>query len=251
MIDRLKQLFHRCVSVFRGPGLDRELDAELASHMDLAIEENLGSGMSMEEARRQALIRLGGAARAREEHREARGLPGLDRLLQDLRYGVRGIARNPGFTCATVLTLALGIGADAAMFSLVSGFLLQRPPGREPQRVVVISSVNPAGGFQADAGPVSAPNYLAWRGASDAFESMAAADDPRNASLSWQGKTEALHAAAVSPNYFTVFGVSPQHGRTFAEGDDTPGRDHVVVLSHELWDRAFGSDPLTVGSSIR
>ncbi len=251
MIDRCKQSWQRLVSVFRRAHLDRELEVELAEHLELAIEDNLRRGMSAEEARHQALIGLGGAEQARQRHREARGLPGLDPLLQDLRYGARGIVKSPGFAAAAVLTLALGIAANATMFSMVSGYLLRRPSGREPERVLVISSVNPAGTFQGDTNPVSRPNYLAWRGANDVFESMAAADEFRNANLSWQGQTEALHSAAVSPNYFNVLGVSSQLGRTFSEGDDQPGRDHVVILSHELWDRKFGSDHSMVGRTIR
>ena len=251
MIERFKQSGYRLGSFFRHKHLDGELEVELAAHLDLAIEENLQRGMSEEEARRQALIGLGGAEQARQRHREARGLPGLDRLLQDLRYGARGIIKSPGFTAAAALTLALGIAVNATMFSMVSGYLLRRPSGREPERVVVISSVNPAGTFLPDINPVSGPNYLAWRGANDVFKSMAAADEFRNANLSWQGQTEALHSAAVSSNYFNVLGVSSQLGRVFSEGDDQPGRDHVVILSHELWDRKFGSDQSMMGRTIR
>src|SRR5215469_16413025 len=251
MIEWFKQSWYRFGSVFRRAHLDGELEVELAAHLELAIEENLRRGMSEEEARRQALIGLGGAAQARERHREARGLPGLDQLLQDLRYGLRGFIKSPGFTAAAVLTLALGIAANATMFSMVSGYLLRRPSGREPERVVVISTVNPGATFLPDVYAVSAPNYLAWREAIDVCESMAAADEYRNANLSWQGQNEALHSAAVSPNYFNVLGVASQLGRTFSEGDDRPGHDHVVILSHELWDRKFGSDRSMIGRILR
>jgi putative ABC transport system permease protein len=251
MIDRFQQWLHRFGSMFRRSHLDRELETEMAAHVEMAVEENLQCGMSTEEARHQALIALGGAAQARERHREARGLPGLDQLLQDLRYGVRGFIKSPGFTAAAVLTLALGIAANATMFSMVSGYLLRRPSGREPERVVVISTVNPSATFLADTYSVSAPNYLSWRGAIDVCESVAAADEYRNANLSWQGQNEALHSAAVSPNYFNVLGVSSQLGRAFSEGDDQPGHDHVVILSHELWDRKFGSDRSMIGRILR
>jgi predicted permease len=251
MIDWLQQSFQRLRSVFRRAQLDHELDAELAAHLELAIEENLQRGMSENEARRQALIRFGGAEQAREHHRQARGLPALETLFQDLRYAARGILKSPGFTTAAVLTLALGIAVNATMFSLVSGFLLRRPPGREPERVVVVTSVNPTGTFLPDAHAVSAPNYLAWRTATDIFENMAAADEDRPVSLTWQGQTQALSSAAVTPDYFNVLGVSPQLGRAFYQGDDQPGRSQVVILSHELWGREFGSDPLVVGRTIR
>jgi predicted permease len=251
MIDWLRQSFHRLCSAFRRDQLDHELDAELAAHLELAIQENLQRGMPADEARRQALIRFGGTEQVKEQHREARGLPILDVLFQDLRYAVRGLLKSPGFTTAAVLTLALGIAVNATMFSMVSAFLLRRPPGREPDRVAVLTSINPASGFLADANPVSAPNYLAWRGANDVFADMAAADESRTVGLTQQGQPEALASAAVSPNYFTVLGVSAQLGRTFSDGEDQPGRDHVVILSHELWERRFGSDASLIGSTIR
>jgi predicted permease len=251
MIDWLRQSFHRLRSVFRHVQLDHELDAELAAHLELAIEENLQRGMPADEARRHALMRFGGTEQAKERHREARGLPALDILLQDLRYAVRQLLKRPGFTTAAVLTLALGIAVNATMFSLVSAFLLRRPPGREPERVAVITSVNPAQGFQFDANPVSAPNYLAWREANDVFADMCAADEFRTVNLTSQGQPEAFRSAAVSPNYFTVLGVFPQEGRTFSDGEDQPGHDHVVIISHELWERHFGFDASLIGRTIR
>src|SRR5690242_12105478 len=150
MIDSLQQFLERLIALFRRRRLDQELDSELAAHLELAIEENLQRGMSHEDARRQALVNLGGAQQAIERHRETRGLHALDTFLQDLRYAMRGVLKNPAFTAAAVLTLALGIGVNASIFSMVSGFLLRRPPGRNPDRVVVISSINPGGGMFAD-----------------------------------------------------------------------------------------------------
>jgi hypothetical protein len=147
---------------------------------------------------------------------------------------------------------------NATMFSLVSAFLLRRPAASDPDRVVVISSVSPAGGFLPDANSVSAPNYLAWRQAHDVFTGLAAADEFRTANLvvpagsSEQtelppgsvgsssvalGQPEAVRSAAVSSNYFRVLGVSTQVGRTFADGEDQPGHNHVVIFSHDLWVR--------------
>ena len=178
----------------------------------------------------------------------------METLRSDLRLAIRMLLKKPGFTAAAVITLALGIAVNATMFSMVSAFLLRRPPGRDPERVAVVSSVNPAPGFQADANPVSAPNYFVWREANSVLAETAAADEYRTLSLSSQGllpaadqtaatgQPEALRSAAVSPNYFSVLGISPQLGRTFADGEDQQGRDHVAILSHELWERRFGSD---------
>jgi predicted permease len=251
MIDWLRQFFHRLTSVFRREKMDHELDAELAAHLELATEENLQRGLSPEEARRQALIRFGGTQQAIEQHRDARGLPGLEILFQDLRYAVRALFKNPGFTIAVVVTLALGIAVNATMFSLVSAFLLRRPVVNEPDRVAVVTSINAARGFLPDTNPVSAPNYLAWREANDVFSDVSAADESRTASLTAQGKPEALTSAAVSSNYFNVLGVAAHLGRTFSEGEDQPGRDHVVILSHELWERRFGSNSSIIGSTVR
>ena len=172
-------------------------------------------------------------------------------IWQDLRYAFRMLAKKPGFTVVAVFTLALGIAINSTMFSMVSAYLLRRPPGHDPERIVVVSALNPAAVFQPDAYPVSAPNYLAWRDANHVFTQMAASDDYRTVGLTVQGQSEALNAAAVSPNYFTLLGVSPALGRTFLDGEDQPGRDHVVVLSHQLWVRRFGSDPDIVGRTVR
>jgi putative ABC transport system permease protein len=175
----------------------------------------------------------------------------MEIILQDLRYGLRQLRKNPGFTTIAVLTLALDIAVNTTMFSLVSAFLLRHPPGREPERVAVVSSVDPAQGFQADASPVSAPNYLAWREANHVFADVAASDENRPVSLTAQNQSEALLSAAVSPNYFSLLDVAPQLGRTFHAGEDRVGQDHVMILSHDLWQRRFGSDASIVGNAVR
>ena len=250
-MERLQQWFQRTFSFFRKSKLDHDLDAELGHHLDLAVEENLQRGMTEEEARRQALIRFGGMEQAREQHREARGLPSLEMLLLDLRYAVRGMRKSPGFTAAATATLALGIAVNATMFSMVSGFLLRRPPGRDVDRIAVISSITPAPGFLPDVNPISVPNYLAWRTAATSFTGVAVANEYVPTSLTWQNHSEAHTAAAVSANYFTVLGVNPEAGRVFAEGEDQQGRDHVVILGHDLWEQQFGSDNSILGRTIR
>jgi len=176
----------------------------------------------------------------------------METLVQDFRYALRQLRKNPGFTAIAVLTLGLGIAVNATMFSMFSAFLLRKPPGQEPERVAVVTGVDPAQGFQADARPVSVPNYLDWRASNHVFEEMAAADEYRTASFSAQQRSpESLNTAAVSANYFSVLAVRPQLGRTFMPGDDQPGRDHVVILSHGIWERELGSDPSVIGSTVR
>jgi predicted permease len=243
--------------LFRKREGDQEIADELGSHLEMHVADNLRRGMNPQEARREALMKLGGVAQTEESYRERRGVPIFEVLLQDLRLGARMLRKNPGFTAIAVATLALGIAVNATMFSLVSAFLLRRPPGREPERVAVVTSVNPVQGFQPDAHPVSAPNYLAWREANDVFTDMAAADEYRTVSLTSQGQPaasgqpEALRSAAVSPNYFSVLGVSPQLGRTFSTGEDQPGRNRVVILGYETWEQHFGSDASVIGRAIR
>ena len=171
--------------------------------------------------------------------------------IQDLRYGLRQLLKNPRFTAIAVITLALGIGINATMFSLVSAILLRRPPGPHPDRVAVVSGIDPGNGYQPDTATISVPNYLAWRESNHVFTEMAAADGYRTISLTGQHESESLRSAAVSPNYFDVLGVAAQMGRTFVAGEDQSGQDHVVVLSHALWERRFGSDPSIVGRTIR
>jgi putative ABC transport system permease protein len=175
----------------------------------------------------------------------------METMLQDLRYALRQLRKNPGFTVIAVLTLALGIAVNATMFSMVSAFLLRRPPGFEPDRVAVVSTIDPGRGFQSDASHVSVPNYIAWREANHVFTETAAADEYRPVSLTSQRESESIISAAVSTNYFTVLGVAPQLGRAFASGEDRLGQDRVAVLSHELWERQFGSDPSVVGKTVR
>ena len=173
------------------------MDAELRFHIEAAAEDLVREGVPREEALRRARIEFGGIELAKEECREARGVSQVEGLVQDLRLGFRMLGKNPGFATIAVLTMALGISVNATMFSLVSAYLLRRPPGQDPERVVVVSSVNPNPVFLPDAYPVSAPNYLAWRGANHVFTDMAAADEYRTVSLAGQGQPEALHSAAV------------------------------------------------------
>jgi hypothetical protein len=146
MIDSIRQALNRLRAFFRKERLEKDLDAEMAAHLELAVEENLKRGMKLEEARRQALVRFGGIEQAKERHREARGLPALDMLVQDLRYTVRTLRRDRSFTLIAVLILALGIGANVAVFSVVNTILLRALPFRHPEQLVRIVEKNPKAG---------------------------------------------------------------------------------------------------------
>ena len=240
----IKQLFSRRQAY-------GDLSDEIQEHLEEKIEELVASGISRKEATAAARREFGNVTLIELDSRAVWQWPSIESFFADLRYGLRTLRKNPGFTAVAVLTLALGIAVNATMFSLVSAFLLRRPPGRDPERVAVITSLNPAQGFLSDANPVSAPNFIAWREADHVFADLAAADEDRTVSLTPQGQPQALRSAAVSPNYFSVLGVSPELGRAFSDGEDQAGRDHVVILSHDLWERQFGSDSSLIGRTIR
>ncbi len=169
-------------------------------------------------------------------------------LIQDVRYGLRILAKNPGFTAVAVLTLALGIAANTTIFSAVSGVLLRRPPVSQPDRVVMVLSTNPAKGW--DRSPVSVPDFIAWREQNHAFEDMAASDWS-DFTLTGEGEPERPAGMRVSASYFSVLGVSAAVGRTFLVGEDQAGHDRVVILSHGLWQRRYGSDPKLIGRVVK
>ena len=171
--------------------MEHEMDTELRFHVDAYAEDLVRNGVPRDEALRRARLEFGGLERAKEECRDARGTNLIENFVQDLHFGLRTLAKNPGFTAIAVTTLGLGIAVNATMFSMVSAFLLRRPQVQEPDRVGVISSIDPAGGFHADASTVSAPNYLAWRDTNQVFASIAAADDFRTVSLVAQGQADA------------------------------------------------------------
>ncbi len=243
-----KQLFKHLFT--RGRRYD-DLAVSIREHLEEKIEELMEDGMSRETAERTARREFGNVTLIEERSREVWGWPTLESIGADLKFALRQLTRTPGFTATAVLTLSLGIAVNATMFSPVSAFLLPHLPGRNPQNVVVVSSVNPNQNFLPDTNPVSAPNYLAWRADTRVFAEMAAADEYRTAALTGQREPESVSYAAVSSNYFNVFGVSPQLGRSFIAGEDQPGRDHVLILSHGLWARRFGSDPSIVGRTVR
>ena len=173
-------------------------------------------------------------------------------LLQDLKYGLRMLAKNPGFTAVAVLTLALGIGSNTAIFSVVSGVLLRKPPVKHPDRVMMVLSTNRAKGWgYGPDHPVSAPDFIDWRSENHGFEEMAAIEPWGDFNLTGQGEPQRVAGTRVSANFFHLLGVDTSLGRTFAEGEDEEGRDHVAILSYGLWQTHFASDPRVVGKMIK
>jgi predicted permease len=220
--------------LLRKSQMEKDLQRELDDHLDRQVSENIRAGMSANEARRQAILRFGGLDRVKEECREARGVYFIATLAQDVRYGLRALRKSPGFTVVVVLTLALGIGANSAIFSLVNGVLLRPLPYLQSERLVAITKTYPEGGFVA-----MRPNLHTM--------DLAAIYEGVELNLTGHGEPKLLYGSSVSAELFSVLGVQPAMGRTFRSGEDQPSEDNVVMLSHSLWQREFGSDPNVIG----
>src|SRR5256885_750176 len=232
------------------PRLESEMDAELRFHIDTFAEELIRSGVPRQEAMRRARIEFGGIERAKEECREVRGVNLLEAVVQDVRYGLRMLRKNPGFTAVAVLTLALGIGANTAVFMVVNGVLLRSMPFPEADRLFLVSLNT---GFQQfEWQPeVSDRDYLAFRSQEQSFEQVASFSQGSTANLTGAGDPVHIQVAYVTTEIFQTLRTNPAIGRGFAAGEDEPGRDNVVVLSNELWKERFGADPEILGKTIR
>lgn len=228
-----------------------ELAETIQEHLEEKIADLMDRGMTREEADRSARREFGNVTRIEERSREVWQWPTLESISADIRFALRQLWKSPGFTATAVLTLSLGIAVNATMFSMVSAFLLPRLPGRDAQKIMALTSVDPNRSFLPDTNPVSAPNYLAWLADRRVFAEIAAEEDGRTGNLSGRERPEAIQYASVTPNYFSLFGVTPELGRTFAAGEEAPGRNHVAILSYGLWKSRYGADPTIVGRSVR
>jgi predicted permease len=245
----------RIKNLFRKSKTERELQDELQAHLQLHINDNLERGMSPDEARKQAIIKLGGMEQTKELMRDQQTLPLLETFLQDTRYALRIMKKSPAFTCVAILTLALGIGANTAIFSVMRQVLLQRLPVSHPEELVLLYSPGPRDGHvSSDEGDgsesFSYPMYLDLRDKNSVFSGLAAkADFP--ISISVRGQTERASAELVSGNYFDVLHVLPALGRLIEPGDSTaPDTSPVVLLSYPYWQKRFGSDPSILNQSV-
>ena len=229
-----------------------ELSETIREHLDEKIADLMDRGMTREQAEQAARRDFGNVTVIEERSREVWQWPTAESIAADARFALRQLINSPGFTITAVLTLALGIAVNGTIFSLVSAWLMPNLPERDADKVVVVSAVNPDDNFLPDVHEVSAPNYETIRGDAAVFADSAATIDAISGSLGgMHEQPEAIEYADVTPNYFSVFGAAPQLGRGFLPSEDRPGRNHVVVLSHGLWARKFGSDPAIVGRTIR
>src|SRR5712671_2945734 len=225
---------------------ERELAAEMESHLQMHIEDNLRAGMSSEIARRQALMKLGGVEQTKEIYGDRRGLPLLETFFQDLRFAFRMLRKNPGFTAVAALTLALGVGANTAIFSIVNGVLLQPLPYPHPNQLVVVARIAPRFDHPV---PVSGPNFLDWRARARQFQFLAGFDG-RGFTVMFGNQPENILGAAVSPNFLSVLQVAPILGRNFLEPEERTGNDRVALITHSFWKERLGGDPGWIGRPL-
>jgi putative ABC transport system permease protein len=244
MINQLLQLWRRLRFYLRRDQFDRELAEEMRFHLELKVEENLQAGMEPAEARGSAQRQFGNQTLLQEVSREMQGVRSIETLLQDLRYGARMLAKNPGFTSIAVLTLAFGIGANTAIFSLVNAVLLRQLPFEQPEQLAQVYSVRNAG----DNYPFSVPDFCDYRDQNRSLTLAALAG--WSANLTGTGEPERLQGVRISADAFQLLGVKAAVGRTLLPPDDQPGNERVVVLSHGFWQRRFGADPGVRGQQL-
>jgi predicted permease len=244
----LRRFFVRLVNFATRRRDDERLREEIEGHLALEAAENQRAGLSPAEARRQALLTFGPVEAVKEDYRAERGMMFMETLLQDVRYAFHILRKSPGFTAVAVLTLALGIGANTAIFSVVDAVLLKPLRFERPASLAIIWESLPKYGI--DRNTVSPANFLDWQDQNRAFSGMAAfLDQPTN--LTGTGQPEQVDVECVSANFFSILGVEPVLGRAFSrEESANPAKANVVVLSYGLWKSKFGADPNIVGRSI-
>jgi predicted permease len=233
----LRAFLLRVWGMFRTGRSEREFIEEIEAHLQMRTDDHIRAGMTPDAARRAAVLESGGLEPAREAYRDRRGLPWVAQFFQDCRYAVRAFRRSPGFTLTALLTLALGIGSNTAIFSLVDAFLLRTLPVRNPQELVVVRRSFPY------------PTFEQFRDRSHSFSGMFAYDES-HVTVTIDGQPDYLDGDFVTGNYFDVLGVSAIAGRTFRADDDQPGRQAVAVISYRYWDRRFGRQASAIGKTV-
>lgn len=241
-MNSMRSVLRRLGGFFRKSSADRELDEELRAHLDALAEENARRGMAPEEARCAARREFGGIQQTKELYREQRGLPFVEILLQDARHALRVLKASPGLTCIAAISLAIGIGGNAAIFSVVNGVLLRPLPYPQAERLVTPTGQYPKGAFEA----------IKTRSRSMEIAAYTYSSDPQFCHFNLTGSGEAMRVlgSSVSDNLFSVLGAEAELGRTFRAGEDQPGRDRLVILSHALWRTKFAGDPRIIGKPI-
>src|SRR5437870_3858009 len=236
----------RLRGLFEHKRLERELDDEVRFHLEMQIEDNLKAGMNPAEARYAALRSFGGIEPMKERYRERRSFALVETVAQDVRYAVRTLRKSPGFTTTSVATLALAIGANTAMFSVLNAVLLRPLPYRSPEQLAMLWSEVPSQNLRE--GRSAYPNVEEWRRQSKSFADMAFFD-PVSVTLTTATEAEQISAARISPNLFPLLGVQPLHGRGFSN-EEAEQRQRLALISHRFWQSRFGGSLDAIGASI-
>src|SRR5215472_6555316 len=247
-------LLFRLRSLFRRQAVESEIETELRFHMERQIEKYMQSGLTREEAKRRARLEFGGYEQVKEEHRDARGVGLIETLVRDVRYGLRTLSHNPGFSIVAILTLALGIGANTAIFSVVYAALIRPLPYLLPNQLITLSEERPQEGQAAGTNTriwnASYPDYLDWKRDSKSFESLAGFSGDAF-TLHGAGEAELVFGGQATINFFSTLGVKPFLGRDFAVGEDIAAGPKVAILPYGTWIRRFGGDPHIIGRSMQ
>ena len=246
----LRAWITRLAGVFASSKADRELGDEIESHLQLHIDDNLRAGLPPAEARRRALIALGGVTQTAEGYRDRRGLPALESLVRDARFGVRSLARTPGFTAAAIVILGLGIGANSAIFTVVNAVVLRPLPFADADRIMRLWQTPPPSLFPGEGTfPLSPANFLDWEAQTQSFERMAIYRGSRP-TLTGHGRAESLIALRISADFLPILGLTPVTGRFFTKDDDRAGGPRTVLLAEGFHRTKFGGDPAIIGKTI-
>jgi putative ABC transport system permease protein len=249
-MTHLRVLFLKIAGLFRKTRLEQQLDEDVRAHLEMLTEENLRRGMEQEEARYAALRQFGNVASMKEECRERWSVRIIEELLQDVRYSLRQLRRNPGFTAVAVLTLALGIGGTTAIFNVVYSVLLHRLPYKDSDRLAVLFSHDPSPPQYDDWALVTPAEFLDFQKQNHVFDAVIGSVEDDRLMTSRDTPPDWFWGARVTPNYFQVLGVSPILGRTFTSADVKPGAPPVVVLGYEWWKKEFSGNAGIVGQTI-
>ncbi len=241
----LRRLVLRLLALVRRDRLDRELDDEVQAHLELAEQDGLARGLSPEEARLEARRAFGGIPQMKEVHRDDRSARWIEHVIGDIRYGIVSLRRNPVFTMVAISVLALGIGANTAMFSLVDGVLFRPLPFPDPERIVRVWETPTA----TTSNSTTTRNFVEFKARSQSFEALSA-ESNSTATVEVNGTPTRLNGRYVSADHFSVFGIQPLLGRNFRPEEDQPGADRVIILSHAAWQTHFGGDPGVLGRTI-
>jgi putative ABC transport system permease protein len=240
-------LFRRISNLFSRPSLERDIDAELKSHLEMRTEDNIASGMSPDEARRDTLLRFGNPTLAKERVTASDAALTLESVGMDVRYAFRQLAKSPSFATTAILMLALGIGASTAIFSIVNTILLKPLPYPNADRVMMLWREGPLAGIGDF--PWAPGEYSVLAKGSTAFQNLGAFKK-ESFNLTGSSRPQLLEGVRASADFFPALGVSPFMGRTFTSEEDQPGHDHVTILSSRLWQSRFGGDAGIVGKTI-